>query len=339
MASAHHRDRWQRTHRHVVDFDGLVLGAAQPLSRLDGWVRDLTGPPEGPLEDISGGAWRSYHFANEAEWPPCHVQQERRKFLLRAGGQIWLLKFIGLGREGADKLALAQDLYAAGFAPEPVGYRHGFLVERWMGEGRPLPLAAVNRAAVVDRLGAYVAFRASWQCAPKTGASLTELFRMARHNTASGLDQGVACAIDPWLSRLGRLESHVRRVRTDSRLHAWEWLRLPDGRLVKTDALDHHAAHDLIGCQDAAWDIAGAKVEFDLLPDEFDTLCEMFERVAQVAVSRELLAFYEVCYLAFQLGHWSLAAESLVGFPAEALRTRAAAERYGGKLRQVLQSP
>jgi hypothetical protein len=119
-------------------------------------------------------------------------------------------------------------------------------------------------------------------------------------------------------------------------MHAWEWLQTSDGRLLKTDALDHHAAHDLIGCQDPAWDIAGAKVEFDLSGDELTELCKVFERVAQRPVSRTLLASYEVCYDAFQLGHWSLAAESLAGFPTEALRTRDMAARYGHKLRESL---
>ena len=146
----------------------------------------------------------------------------------------------------------------------------------------------------------------------------------------------MARAVEGWRSHLVRLESRVRKVRTDNRMHPWEWLHTPDGRLVKTDALDHHAAHDLVGCQDAVWDIAGAKIEFDLSPEELAELCHVFERVTRTGVDRDLLAFYEICYAAFQLGHWSMAAESLVGFPAEAARTRAAADRYGRKLRQAL---
>ena len=68
------------------------------------------------------------------------------------------------------------------------------------------------------------------------------------------------------------LKGAVRRVETDNRLHAWEWLHTPDGRLLKTDALDHHAGHDLIGCQDITWDIAGATVELDL-SDRSETAC------------------------------------------------------------------
>jgi hypothetical protein len=336
MASARHRDRWQKAPRHVVEFDDLVLHAAGRMHRLDGWAADLIGEPDAPLDDISGGGWRSRRYASEAEWPPCHVQQERRKFLASARGATWLLKFAGLGREGAQKLVMARSLHDAGFSPEPVGYRHGFLVERWITDARPLTEG--DRAALIERLGAYIGFRArAFPADTEPGASFGELFEMARHNAAKGLDDEAPRAIEPWRGRLGSLEGHVRRVRTDNRLHAWEWLRMPDGRLIKADAVDHHAAHDLIGCQDAAWDIAGARVEFDLSDEELAELCRVFETVAQTPVNRDLLAFYKVCYAAFQLGHWSLAAESLVGFPGEAFRTRAAADRYRGELRQILQ--
>jgi hypothetical protein len=36
------------------------------------------------------------------------------------------------------------------------------------------------------------------------------------------------------------------------------------GRQLKTDALHHHAGHDLVGCQDVAWDIVGVTVELGL---------------------------------------------------------------------------
>jgi hypothetical protein len=233
---------------------------------------------------------------------------------------------------------MARSLHAGGFSPEPAGFRHGFLVERWITDGRPLTGAESDRAALVERLGSYIGFRArAFPAEGEPGASLSELFEMSRHNAAQGLDDAAARAIVPWRGRLQSLEGHVRRNRTDNRLHAWEWLRMPDARLIKTDALDHHAAHDLIGCQDAAWDMVGAKIEFDLSDDEFAELCRVFEKEAQAPVSPDLLAFYEICYAGFQLGHWSLAAESLVGFPAEALRTRAAADRYRGKLRHILQ--
>ena len=135
QASPRHRAWWARAHRHVVEFDALALSRpARPAHRLSAWVADLVGPPDGPLEDISGGGWRRLRYAREADWPPVHAQAERRKFLLRAGGKTWLLKFAGLGREGERKLERARILNAAGVAPAVAGYRHGFLVEEWVGD-------------------------------------------------------------------------------------------------------------------------------------------------------------------------------------------------------------
>ena len=45
------------------------------------------------------------------------------------------------------------------------------------------------------------------------------------------------------------LERCVRRIETDNRMHAHEWLVRPDGSLLKADAVDHCEAHDLIGAR------------------------------------------------------------------------------------------
>ncbi|HEX2724200.1 MAG TPA: hypothetical protein VHN20_00105 [Beijerinckiaceae bacterium] len=337
MASPRHRERWARASRRAVDFDRLILHSTDPAHRLESWVADLTGAAETPLHDLSGGAWRARHFSDVADWPPSHVQQERRKFLLRASGATWLLKFVGLGREGAHKFELARQLHVAGFAPEPAGCRYGFLVERWVEQATPLQPHAFDRDALVSRLAAYIGFRArAFPAAPDHGASLSRLLQMARRNTELGLSAAHARQLEPWESEIVALEPRVRRVRGDNRLHPWEWLLTADGRLIKTDAIDHHAAHDLIGCQDVTWDIAGASIEFDLSAAEQAGLCAAVECVAHTRVDRRLLAFSQPCYAAFQLGYWSLASHSLAGHPAEAMRTRAAADRYTEVLARLL---
>jgi hypothetical protein len=72
---------------------------------------------------------------------------------------------------------------------------------------------------------------------------------------------------------------------------------------MKTDAVDHHQAHDLIGCQDPAWDVAGAVVEFDLDEHEAMQLAAATGR----SVDAEHLQFYELGYCAFRLGAAHLA--------------------------------
>jgi hypothetical protein len=334
-ADAAVRDIWQAAPRHVRSFDDVVLAAPDPGRRLQSWVADLTGPAQGGLLDISGGAWRSHTGRPEQNWPPVHAQQEKRKFLLRSETGRWLLKFAGLDRAGRDKGRIARLLHRAGFAPEPLGWRHGFLVERWHGDARPLDANAIGREALVARLGEYLGFRAAMlPLEPEQGGACTaRLFEMARTNAAEALGEAAACGLERWRPALQRLEGVRRPVRTDGRLHAWEWIEV-DGRILKTDGLDHHVAHDLVGGQDIAWDIAGASVEFGLAEDERRILAGLVESRAGHPVDRELVRFCEPCYLAFQLGYYTFAEAAAA--PCERGRVRLQRDRYRALLATAL---
>ncbi|HEX7180973.1 MAG TPA: hypothetical protein VF756_03965 [Thermoanaerobaculia bacterium] len=317
-ASERHRRRWEQASRHLCSFEELFLspGCDWPLER---WFEDLTGPAEAPLEDLSAGRW-----------------QERRKYLLSAGGKRWLLKFAGLGRYGRERLELAEALQDAGFIPPVTGLRHGFLIGPWLEDARPLPLIVnVDREALLDQVGRYIAFRASRFPAEGRGTSPEKLLEMAEFNTEQALGKDAAEALRPWRERLPELSALARPVLTDNRMHAWEWLVLPDGQILKADALDHHAGNDLVGAQDPAWDLAGAIVELGL---EKDRLLEAAARHGLRSAPVQL-AFYTLAYLAFQIGWHTLAAQALEGMNGEeAARMRRAAERYGERLGAILPS-
>jgi hypothetical protein len=120
-------------------------------------------------------------------------------------------------------------------------------------------------------------------------------------------------------------------------MHAWEWLLTRDGRIVKTDAVDHHASNDLVGAQDPAWDLAGAIVELSFAGEERARFLEAAARRG-VRPTPEQLSFYMVTYLAFQMG-WHLMAAQAVGWDAEeAERMRWAGEGYGERLRELAPS-
>ena len=282
--------------------------------------------------DLAAGRWRPLRFGVEAEWPPCDAQNERRKFLLHAESGPFLLKFAGIGTSGRRTLARAQVLAEAGFSLAPLGLRHGFLVERWRADLRPLDPDSLDRPAFLRHLAAYLGFRARrLPAASDAGASIDSLYDMMLHNAHEGLGDRPESLVR-WRQHLPDLARQVSRVQTDNRLHAWEWLTTPDGGWIKTDAVDHCAGHDLIGCQDISWDAAGAAIEFDLTSAEEAALLAVIDRDTGRVVSRDLFGFCKAAYAAFQLGAFSMARDRSDG--NDARRSGRVSDRYAGLLRQ-----
>jgi hypothetical protein len=336
-ANPRHRARWRRARRRVVEFEDLFLSPAARWPPAD-WVRDLTGEATEPLADLSAGRWREQLVPDRSRWPAADVQGERRKILLTAASGPWLLKFAGLGRYGRETLALAREL--EGLIPPVAGLRHGFLVGPWLADARPLPLTDVDPRALLDTVASYLAVRAARLPAPpeSRGATPMRLFEMAVHNTQRALGPAFAAAVKTWRGRLPEIARLARPVLTDNRMHAWEWLVTPEGRILKADALDHHRGNDLVGPQDVAWDLAGAAVELDLDDDALERLAAaVARRSGRPRAQRIQLDFYTLAYLAFQTGRHTLAAEALEsGAPAESARMRAAVERYVGRLQGLI---
>jgi hypothetical protein len=298
-ASPAHRARWTRSRR------ATGAGSLSPIT-LQSWFADLTGPTA-QIEDISGGAWR--RDLPEASWPPAAPMTERRKFRLTCPGGRFVARFAGLGAVGEEKLAAARLLHAARLAPEPLALRRGFLLERWC-EGRPLDPAEPQGERFLGHLGRYLGFRArALAVARNEGASVAELRRMACINAAELGGPELGRAVEARLAEAGELAGLVP-ARIDGRLHAWEWLRLPDGSFVKTDVLDHAVSHDLVGCQDIAWDVAGAAVEFALADTDVERLRTAVGAAAGREVGRPAVAAFSICYAAFQGGLWSMIGES-----------------------------
>lgn len=303
-AQPKHRRRWLSARREVRTFDDLFLSedSRHPLSR---WFADHVGEPLGPLEDLSGGAWRE----GRSDAPPAYPGQERRKFRLRTASGAWLLKYAG--RRAGAKLERAKALHAAGFSPEPVALRSGILLERWREDACP-PASSPP----VDRLADYLSFRSTTFRADEAGAALTDLLRMGRRNVSEALGAEAAEAIfGRWATDdLIKLQERVMPIHVDGRLHRWEWLQTPAG-LLKSDAIDHSEAHDLVGPQDLAWDVAGAIVECHL---DAAAAVRLQVLVSERAwLSRDLVAFLTPAYLAFQLGLWTFAAAQDAGAAAQ----------------------
>lgn len=291
---------WSGIKRHDARQDEIILHRNGLLD----WVGDRIGRPLGPLRDIS--STRQLRGGGGGRAALGDARFERRKFVVRTTSGDWLLRFSGLGEIGERKFRDAKLLGEAGFIPQVVGFRHGFMIQRWV-KGRPL-LGASDRRELMQTLGAYLALRARHLSTPTGGASLEALRNMAVRNTLEALGSEAASVLRASLHGIAALQSRVRPVRTDSRLHGWEWLRTEHG-LLKIDAVDHCEAHDLVGCQDIAWDLAGAMVEHDLSQAELDELRRSICGVGVPDSGDELIAALVPCYLAFQLGLWSTATD------------------------------
>ncbi len=300
-SSALSRQRWRCARRHIAEFDD-VFALRERRTSLASWVADITGNEPGGVEDISAGRWRALRHAPDA-YPPCFPQQERRKYLVRGPTGAYLLKFNGLGAYGAVKAAQAHALADAGFSPNTFGERYGFLVSRWVDGAHAW---SPTRGELIEHLAAYLSFRMQ-RFSGGEGASLSQLLQMATHNAAESLGEGAAKQFARWKGVLDALQRRCIPMAVDGRLHAWEWLCDETGRALKTDAVDHHATHDLIGCQDISWDIAGAVTEFQLDDAERKELLGRLRRAQ--SVDPALIDVMLPCYAAFQVGLWTSAAD------------------------------
>lgn len=336
MADARVRALWAGVARHHIGFEEGIRHAAVDAHRLRTWVEGLVGPLLAPLQDIGGGAWRGHQARHEGDTPPpAHPWQERPKYLATTRDGTWLVKFAGLGRAGQRALARARSLSAAGFTPLPAGLCHGFLVERWRDDLKPLParLMGDQRRRLLARMADYLAFRArSFPAAEDAGASMEALLAMVRCNAKEALDDDESNGLERLAQSFRRAPARIARVETDNRMHRWEWLEGPT-LLLKTDAVDHAAGHDLIGCQDIAWDVVGAEAEFELSADERQALASRIRRQG-VPVDLSLIPLLRPCYLAFQWAHFAMAVDASQGdmrMPLVAER-----ERYRSALRIAL---
>jgi hypothetical protein len=161
---------------------------------------------------------------------------------------------------------------------------------------------------------------------------------MASFNTGRALGSDLGWAVQECKSRLPEITHLERPVLTDNKMHAWEWLVTPEGKILKADALDHHGSNDLVGPQDPSWDLAAAAVELDLDEAELALLADTMARRGGIPRAEPVqLGFYTLAYLAFQIGRHTLAAEALEhSAPAESARLRSEVDRYAGRLRIAL---
>jgi hypothetical protein len=274
----------------------------------------------GSLE-LGAGAWRRQVYATEAQWPASWTSMERRKYRLPGTGDI--VRFVGFPPYGEAPLARAKLLAEAGFSPAMREQEAGYAAQAWC-DGRPLRIDA-PRAAVLPRILDYLAYRSrvcrAEQDAATAQDSATALNTMLRINVAEALQTD--------LPRTLRLEIE-RPVYADGRLLPHEWIMARDGLLMKVDASDHGDDHLLPGPCDAAWDLAGVAVEWQLSAGEAEHFFERYGALAGDDV-KSRIGPYLLAYTAFRVAYAQMAA--LSSGPSEQARFERERQTYLSALR------
>jgi hypothetical protein len=285
---------------HQPDLDALCAEDAPRRARGFRWVAAPAIQQSAQANAaifIGGGEWRRRLIPDENAWPAAWTTFERPKYLAESkNGEKTLLKFLGLGSYGEQVRVREEQLAAAKFAPLPRRENGGFAAYPWIF-GRPLCSADLSRA-VVERLAAYCAFRASAFAAPLDNLHALEF--MAQHNARElGANPGISL----------RLE---RPVVADGQMHPHEWMMTANSEILKTDSGIHGDDHFFPGITDIAWDLAGAMIEWRMNPAECRAFLEAYERLSGDTPGARINGFLHA-YSAFRCAWCAMAAHALRG--------------------------
>jgi hypothetical protein len=275
--------------------------------------------------EISAGAWR-HALDVPAPWPAVHPQHERRKFLFGST----LARFAGLGSHGNATAERATAIAEAGWSPRPLMFRRGFLTTPFVA-GMPMRQADAT-APFLCHAASYVAWLRSRTVDVEDDARLREML-LTNTREALGPD---------WLPGAEALAHEASTfsepaVAIDGRMQPHEWLLTPTGQWMKTDALDHHCDHFLPGSTDAAWDVAGFIIEWDLRQGDRAAFVDEYANRSGDRSIADRLPFFAAAYAAFRTGYCEMSAQALRGSD-DGARFQALTERYKEALRLTLAS-
>lgn len=249
-----------------------------------------------------GGCWREILLADAAPWPESWTQMERLKFISPDHSRIF--KFEGMGRIGAEVRSRAFALAESGFIPQVSNAGDGFL-DYELHPAKQLSLGDVS-SELLDQMAAYCAFRAASFAEPLH--SSIQLGSMVEFNAEQEFGVKLDVTEDDLFPDLP--------VNVDGRMQPYEWIVLPSGKFVKTDAVDHGDNHFFPGPCDIAWDIAGIIVEWRLNDAHVRRLLQEFRRLSGVQLTQRLPA-YLLAYTVFRLSFCKMARDTVRGSPDE----------------------
>jgi hypothetical protein len=260
---------------------------------------------------VGAGEWRRKLLPEDATWPVCWLQMERVKFLSPDGTRLY--KFEGLGPVGETVQQRSRWVDEAGFGCSVADAGDGFSCYA-VAEAPPMTGEEAD-AIILERIAQYCAFRAAEFGTYGVPEPLAEVLRF-------NISREFQIELNLKLDAL----QPSRLVVVDGRMQPHEWLRTPDGLLLKTDASSHGDDHFFPGPTDIAWDLAGVAVEWNLHPDALEFLLARFARLTGNDLQRTLPAVM-LAYSVFRLA-WCKMAMSTAMDSSEHLRLRTAYRRY-----------
>src|SRR5262249_33421025 len=99
-------------------------------------------------------------------------------------------------------------------------------------------------------------------------------------------------------------------ILVDGRMQPHEWVRLPDGRMIKTDGASHGDDHFFPGPTDINWDLAGASVEWNFPGDAESFLLSRFCRLTGQD-PRPSFSIFKLAYTALRVACCKMAATTV----------------------------
>jgi hypothetical protein len=296
--------------------------------------------------DIGAGGWRSICPPDDrqAQRYTAATFLERPKLLVTGmDGQRRLVRFAGLAalrndlRTGAARERDSIDRLAErGLTPPVTGEGHGWLVIPWIDGHRVAP-GDLN-GDVLARMADVIAFSATPAGEARLQAA-ARLSAMVAANIPELLGENARRAAQAAGQLLERWPLFDWPSYGDGRLAPHEWVRTPNGRVVKTDAGGHTSDHTIVGTQPLAWDLAGAAVEWGLSDGAADALESLVR--ARIPVPRwpdpRLPACWRAAYAGFRAGVCTMAANT-AGSGLDRSNFQRAAAAYSQRLAVELAS-
>lgn len=263
---------------------------------------------------IGGGRWRSELFSLNAHSPACWPQMERLKFL--SADRRSFFKFEGFGDFGESARQTSLIVADAGFGSRAEDADDG-MTRYPVVAGSCAEKESVS-GDYLERMAKYCAFRSTEF--RRRSDQVSQLQEMVRFNvrTEFGID------LHNELECLTADEN----VLVDGRMQPYEWIRRPDGVLVKVDANTHGDDHFFPGPTDVAWDLAGAMVEWQLEPEAADFFMQSYNRLTGDQIQARIQVF-ALAYAVFRFAYCEMALATAMHFD-EVRRFEISSKYYRG---------